>query len=411
MAISPTELDVAAVRQDFPLLQGTMNGQPLTYLDSAATSQKPRAVIDAIVRYYEHGNANVHRGVYTLANEATEAYEGARAKIAAFINATPEETIFVRNASEGINLVARTWGATNLGPGDLIAVTLLEHHSNFVPWQMLAQSTGAEIAWIGLLPDGAVDIDALDRALETGRVKLVATAMISNVLGTIVPIDEVARKAHAHGALVLADAAQAVPHVPVDVRALDVDFLAFTGHKMLGPMGIGVLFGRRALLEGMPPFLFGGEMIRSVRTEGTTWNDLPWKFEAGTPSVGDAVGLGAAVEYLTGIGMEAIARHDRQLAAYAVEQLETVPGVRVFGPEKRGAVAAFWLEGIHPHDVATILDEQGIAVRAGQHCAEPLHEVLGVPATTRASFYLYNDESDVDRLIEGLAVVRRVLGS
>jgi cysteine desulfurase/selenocysteine lyase len=388
-----------------------MHGTPLVYLDSAATSQKPRAVLEALQHYYEYSNANVHRGVYELAEEATAAYEAARAKLAAFIGATPEETIFTRNATEAINLVAYAWGRQNVHQGDLIVLTFLEHHSNLVPWQILAQEVGAELAYIDLRPDGSLDLDSLDRHLHTGRVRLVAIAHISNVLGTIAPVAEIARRAHAQGALVLIDGAQAVPHFPVDVRSLDIDFLALTGHKVLGPMGIGALYGRRKILEDMPPFLGGGEMIRRVGLHTSSWNELPWKFEAGTPSVGDAVGLGAAVDYLEQVGMEALAAHDTRLATYAVEQLEAIEGVRVHGPRQRGAVVAFTLEGIHPHDMASLLDEQGIAVRAGHHCAQLLHDWLGAPATTRASFYLYNDEADVDSLIAGIEVAKRVFGA
>ena len=409
--VAHTPLDSVALRRDFPLLQRTMQGKPLAYLDSAATSQKPRAVLDALQSYYAYSNANVHRGVYQLAEEATAAYEGARAKLAAFIGAQVEETIFTRNASEAINVVAKTWGRDNVRPGDLVILTRLEHHSNLVPWQMLAAETGAQLAFIELESDGSLDLDSLDRHLETGRVKLVASAYISNVLGTIAPVAEVTRRAHEHGAVVLIDGAQAVPHMAVDVHALDVDFLAFTGHKMVGPMGVGVLYGRRSILQEMRPFLGGGEMIRHVDYETSTWNDLPWKFEAGTPSVGDAVALGTAVDYLQGIGLDAIAEHDRHLAGYALERLRAVRGVRTFGPEERGAVVAFAVEGMHPHDVASLLDESGIAVRAGHHCAQPLHQLLGVPATTRASFYLYNDESEVDRLVAGLETAMRIFGA
>jgi len=386
-----------------------MRGKPLVYLDSAATSQKPRAVLDALERYYERSNANVHRGVYELAEEATAAYEAARQTLASFIGATPEETIFVRNATEAINLVAYAWGRHNVHQGDVVVLTELEHHSNLVPWQILAQEVGADLAFIGLHPDGTLDLENLDRQLQTGRVRLVASTYISNVLGTITPVAEIVRRAHAGGAIVLIDGAQAVPHIPVDVRALDVDFLAFTGHKMLGPMGIGVLYGRQQILEEMPPFLGGGEMIRRVSARTSTWNELPWKFEAGTPNVGDAVALARAVEYLQSVGMEAIGDHDRQLARCAMDRLQAIDGVRVHGPEERGAVVAFTLDGVHPHDLASVLDEQGIAVRAGHHCAQPLHERLGVPATTRASFYLYNDEGDVEKLIAGIDVARRVL--
>jgi cysteine desulfurase/selenocysteine lyase len=385
-----------------------MRGKPLVYLDSAATSQKPRSVLAALDSYYRERNANVHRGVYELAEEATAAYEEARQRVAGFIHAEVEETIFVRNATEAINLVVYSWGRQNVGAGDLIVLTPLEHHSNLVPWQMLASERGAELAFICLQPDGNLDLDDLDRHLATGRVKLLASTYVSNVLGTITPVREMARRAHAHGATVLIDGAQAVPHLPVDVHQLEVDFLAFTGHKMLGPMGIGVLYGRRQILEDMPPFLGGGEMIRRVDFTGSTWNELPWKFEAGTPNVGDAVALAEAVAYLQQVGMDAIQRHDQALARYALERIDALDGVQVYGPEERGAVVAFNLGGVHPHDVASLLDEQGIAVRAGHHCAQPLHQLLDVPATTRASFYLYNDRSDVDALVESLAVVRRI---
>lgn len=404
-------LDVRTVREDFPLLGRTMQGKPLVYLDSAATAQKPNSVIAALEAYYRRSNANVHRGVYQLAEEATAAYEAARGAVARFIGATPEETIFVRNATEAINLVAYAWGRHYIRPGDLIVLTPIEHHSNLVPWQILATERGAELAFIALQPDGSLDLASLDTHLATGRVKLVASTYISNVLGTIAPVQEMARRAHAAGATILVDGAQAVPHLPIDVRALDVDFLAFTGHKMLGPMGIGVLYGRRSILEETPPFLGGGEMIRRVGLHESSWNELPWKFEAGTPSVGDAVGLHAAIDYLEPVGMEAIAAHDRRLAAYTRDQLVAIPGIEVYGPEERGAVVAFNLAGVHPHDLASLLDEQGIAVRAGHHCAQPLHDLLGVPATTRASFYLYNDERDVDALVAGIETARGVFGT
>lgn len=405
------ELDVQAVRLDFPILAGSMHDQPLVYLDSAATAQKPRAVIDAVNDYYSRSNANVHRGIYALAEEATALYESARTTIATWINASIEETIFTRNATEAINLVAYTWGRRHIQAGDVILLTPMEHHSNLVPWHMLAAETGAEVAHIDLLPDGTLDLDSLDQHLAGGRVTLVATTYISNVLGTIVPVQEVARRVHAAGAVYLVDGSQAVPHLAVDVRRLDVDFLAFTGHKMLGPMGIGVLFGRRSLLEEMPPFLGGGEMIRRVDLHTSTWNQLPWKFEAGTPSVGDAVGLGVAVDYLQGLDMEAVAAHDRRLAAYGMERLRALPGVTVHGPEERGSLVAFSVEGIHPHDLASLLDERGIAVRAGHHCAQPLHDLLGVSATTRASFYVYNQEYEIDLLAEGIEAAQRVMAS
>ncbi|MGI8827148.1 MAG: cysteine desulfurase [Chloroflexota bacterium] len=416
--IIPTEerptvnlLDVQRVREDFPLLRRSMHGKSLVYLDSAATSQKPRAVLERMQTYYEHENANVHRGVYELAEEATEAYEGARSVVASFIGAAPEETVFTRNATEAINLVSNAWGRQNVHPGDVIVLTEMEHHANLIPWQMLAREREARLEFIRMSPDGALDLESLDRHLETGRVKLVSTAYISNVLGTINPVREIARRAHASGALVLVDAAQAVPHIAVDVRALGSDFLAFTGHKMLGPMGIGVLYGRREILEAMPPFLGGGEMIRRVDLRESTWNDLPWKFEAGTPSVGDAVGLAEAIGYLRAVGIDAVEMHDRSLGAYALQRLGEVEGLRVHGPRERGALVSFSLSGAHPHDLASLLDEHGIAVRAGHHCAQPLHGILGVSATTRASFYLYNDEKDVDRLVEGIEAAKRILAA
>ncbi len=404
-------LDAATVRADFPILQRTMKGRPLIYLDSAATSQKPLSVLRALDRYYRQHNANVHRGVYELAEEATAAYEGARAKVAGFIGASSEETIFVRNATEAINLVARTWGQANIRAGDIVVLTVLEHHSNLVPWHILAAQSGAELRFIGLRSDGTLNLDDLDAYLATGRVKLVSTTFISNVLGTVAPVKEIAARTHGAGALYLVDGAQAVPHFPMDVRALDVDFLACTGHKMLGPMGIGVLYGRRSILETMPPFLGGGEMIRRVRLEGSTWNELPWKFEAGTPSVGDAVALGAAVDYLQSIGMESIHQHDGALTAYALERIRALPSVTVYGPEQRGSVVAFNMDGVHPHDLASFLDEEGIAVRAGHHCAQPLHDLLGVAATTRASLYLYNTETEVDALVNSLEKASRILAA
>lgn len=397
------------IRNDFPLLRREAHGRRLVYLDSAATSQKPQVVLDALADYYRQSNANVHRGVYELAEEATAAYEGARDRIARFIGAAREETIFVRNATEAINLVAYTWGRKNIGPNDVIALTPLEHHSNLVPWQILAAERGARIRYVELESDGTLDLDSLELILRDEPVKLVASTYISNVLGTVVPVETVARLAHSHGALLLIDAAQAVPHAPVAVARLGADFLAFTGHKMLGPMGIGVLWGRRSILEEMPPFLGGGDMIRRVALDHSTWNDLPWKFEAGTPSVGDAVGLGAAAEYLDSVGLDTIAEHDRRLVQYALSRLQDAPGVRVHGPVDRGALVSFSVEGIHPHDLASLLDERGIAVRAGHHCAQPLHEWLDVPATTRASFYLYNDETEIDALVDGITVSREVL--
>lgn len=402
-------LDVESLKQEFPIFVKAKRGQDLVYLDSAATSQKPRVVIDALKDYYERSNANVHRGVYELAEEATRLYEDARRKLADFIGASSQETILVRNATEAINLVAYAWGRSNVTRGDLIVLTHLEHHSNLVPWQVLAAEVGAELAFIDLQDDGSLDLSSLDRHLATGRVRLLASTYVSNVFGTITPVVEMTRRAHRHGAKVLIDAAQAAPHMQVNVRGLDVDFLAFTGHKMLGPMGIGVLYGRLEILEEMPPFLAGGDMIRTVGLNSSTWNDLPWKFEAGTPNVGDAIALGVAVQFLHQIGMESISQHDRALADYAVGRLGEIPGLRVHGPRERGPIVAFTIDGIHPHDIASLLDEEGIAVRAGHHCTQPLHEMIGVAATTRASFYVYNDFQDVDRLVRGLARAKSIL--
>ncbi|HET9014918.1 MAG TPA: cysteine desulfurase [Thermomicrobiaceae bacterium] len=405
--------DVARVRADFPVLSQPVHGKPLIYLDSAASSQKPAAVIAALDDYYRTSNANIHRGVYWLSEQATAAYDDARARVARFINAPhPRECIFVRNTTEAINLVAQSWGRANLGPGDTVVLTVLEHHSDIVPWQLIAAERGATLRWVDVDDQGRLRLEDLDRYLATERVKLVGVTHVANALGTINPVAEIVARAHAAGALVLLDGAQSVPHMPVDVRALGVDFLAFSGHKMLGPMGIGVLWGRRALLEAMPPFLGGGDMIRTVTLEGSTWADLPAKFEAGTPSVGDAVGLGAAIDYLSGLGMDAVRAHERELIEYALERLPGVPDLTLYGPEgeDRAGVISFNLGDVHPHDVASILDGEGVAVRAGHHCAQPLMHRLGVDATTRASFYVYNTTDDVDRLADALQTVRRIFG-
>ncbi len=353
---------------------------------------------------YEHAYANVHRGIYELSERATQMYEDARRNIARFINArSHREIVFVRNATEAINLVAYAWGLSHLTPEDEILVTQMEHHSNLVPWQLVAARTGARLRWVPITPDGHLDMDAVDRLLNE-RTRLFAFTAMSNVLGTITPVRELVSRAHSVGALALVDGAQSVPHLPTDVQAWDADFVAFSGHKMLGPTGIGVLYGKRALLEEMPPFLAGGEMIREVTMEGATWNDVPYKFEAGTPAVVEAVGLGAAVDYLRELGMERVHAHERALIAYAYDRLSALDGVRILGPgpEDRGGVLAFVVEGVHPHDVAAFLDYEGIAVRAGHHCAQPVHDAYGVPATARASFYIYNDREDVDRLVDAL---------
>ncbi|HEU5439167.1 MAG TPA: cysteine desulfurase [Ktedonobacterales bacterium] len=394
-----------APREDFPILARTINEHPLIYLDSAASAQKPRQVLEAMDVFARTSYANIHRGAYTLSEEATAAYEGARKKVARFINArSVREVIWTRNTTESINLVARTWAEANLKPGDVILTTLLEHHSNIVPWQLAAARTGARVEYVPITDEGELDQAAFDRLLEQARPKLVAVTQMSNVLGTQPPVGELIARAHAAGALALVDAAQSVPHMAVDVRALECDFLAFSGHKMLGPSGIGVLWGRRELLEAMPPFMGGGDMIREVKLEGSTWNDLPWKFEAGTPAIIEAVGLGAAVDYLSGLGMERVRAHEHALLTYALERLTAIPGLRIYGPpaERRGGVVSFTLGDIHAHDLATLLDREGIAIRAGHHCAQPLMERYGLPATARASFYVYSTSSEVDALAAAL---------
>ena len=400
--------DITAIRADFPILNQEVHGKPLVYLDSTATSQKPRQVIEALERYYQQDNANVHRGVHTLAERATAAYEQARLKIARFIGATtPKEIIFVRNATEAINLVANAWGRANLGPGDEVLITEMEHHSNIVPWQLVTQATGATLRYVPITDAGELDYDALDRLL-TERTKLFAFTAMSNVLGTINPVAELIEKAHAVGALTLVDAAQSVPHLSTDVQALGADFLAFSGHKMLGPTGVGVLYGKRELLEAMPPFLGGGEMIREVFMDHSTWNAVPHKFEAGTPAIAEAIALGAAVDYLDALGMDWVHAHEREIVAYAWERLSAIEGLRILGPgpDRRGGLLAFTLGDVHPHDIATVLDMHGVAVRAGHHCAQPVHDHFGVPATARASFYIYNTKEEVDILAEALERAR-----
>jgi len=404
-------LDVARIRQDFPILNREVRpGVPLVYLDSTATSQKPVAVLAAMDDFYRHSNANIHRGIHMLAEEATAMYEKGREQVANFIHApAAKQVIFTRNASESLNLVAYTWGRANLKSGDVMLLTEMEHHSNLVPWQMLAAERGAKLAFIPVTDDGLLDLDIYRKLLEQNP-KLVAFTHMSNVLGTITPAAEIIRLAHAAGAITVVDGAQSVPHMPVDVQSLDADFLAFSAHKMLGPTGIGMLYGKASLLEAMPPFLGGGDMIKAVHLESFTPNAIPHKFEAGTPAIAEAVGFGAAVAYLTGVGMEAVAAHEQEIIAYALERLEEIPGVRVLGPsaDKKGGVAAFVLEGVHPHDVAQILDHYGVAVRAGHHCAQPLHEKFGLPATTRASFYLYNTRAEVDKLVEAIYGVKKI---
>ncbi len=406
-------LDIEKIRADFPILQREVRpGVPLIYLDSAATSQKPQSVIQAMAEHYRTQNANIHRGIHQLAEESTSSYDAARSLIAEFIGAaSTRQVIFVRNTTEAINLVAYSWGRENLKSGDVVLLTEMEHHSNLVPWQILAEQIGIELDFVPVTEDGLLDQDVYLSLLDR-RPKLVAFTHMSNVLGTVNPVREMTVKAHQAGALVLVDGAQSVPHMPVDVEALGVDFFAFSGHKMLGPTGVGILYGRLELLEEMPPFLGGGDMIRRVRLDGFSPNELPYKFEAGTPAIAEAIGLGAAVEYLQTIGMEKVHQYEQALIRHAIERLEEVPGVKVLGPsaEKKGGVAAFTFEGVHPHDIAQIMDQYGLAVRAGHHCAMPLHEKYGLPASTRASFYLYNNAAEIGKMMEGLLRVREVFG-
>lgn len=403
-------LDARRIREDFPILGRSVHGKPLVYLDNAATSQKPRAVIDALVRYYENSNANIHRGAHTLAEEATDGYEEARAKVARFIGAPTETVAFVRNTTEAINLVSRSWGGANLKPGDEIIVTEAEHHSNLVPWQLIAAETGAVVRAIPITDEGILDL-AVARQMIGPRTRMVAVAQMSNVLGTIHPVRELAALAHAVGAKILVDGAQSVPHLPVDVTDLDCDFLAFSGHKMLGPTGVGALYGKAELLEAMGPMLGGGGMIREVEVEHATYLEPPERFEAGTPNIADVIALGAAVDYLSAIGMEKVREHEIALTGYALEVLSTVDDLRLYGPRdlsQRGGVVSFNLGEVHPHDVSTIIDQEGVAVRAGQHCCQPLMCRLGAAATVRASFYIYNLESEIDTLAHSLQAVKEI---
>jgi cysteine desulfurase/selenocysteine lyase len=405
------QLDVQKIRSDFPVLGREVRpGVGLVYLDSTATSQKPVQVLEAMDRYYRLSNANIHRGIHVLAEEATALYEGARQKVARFVGAaSAREIIFTRNTTEAINLVAQTWGRTFLSPGDRVILTEMEHHSNLVPWQMLAAERNLVLEFIPVTPQGLLDLDVYKRLLESNP-RLVAFTHMSNVLGTINPAEEIIRLAHQAGAITLVDAAQSVPHFPVDLKTLQADFMAFSSHKMCGPTGIGALYGKKELLEAMPPFLGGGDMIKRVSLTAFTPNDLPHKFEAGTPAIAEAVGFGAAIDYLEGVGMEAIAAHEGEIIAYTLERLEEIPGVTVYGPaaEHKGGVAAFTVAGIHAHDVSQILDMDGVAIRAGHHCAMPLHAKLELAATSRASFYLYNTLEEVDRLVEGIYKVKTV---
>ncbi|HWD76716.1 MAG TPA: SufS family cysteine desulfurase [Solirubrobacteraceae bacterium] len=399
------------VSSEFPVLRREFDGRPVVYLDSAATSQTPQPVIDAMTGYYTESRASVHRGVYPLAVEATDLFEGARQKIADWLGSTVEETIFTANATAAINLVAYTWGRQNVGPGDLVVLTEMEHHSNIVPWQLMCQERGAELAYVRVLDDGQLDLDGLDQLLAR-EPKLVAVAHVSNVLGTINPVEDIVRRAHAAGATVLLDGSQAVPQLPVDLRAIDADFYAWTGHKAYGPTGIGVLHGRRELLESMPPFIGGGHMIRTVGPTESTWADLPWKFEAGTSQIAEAIGLGAAVDWIQSLGIERIRAHESALLADALARLTEVPGLTLHGPADaadRGALVSFVIDGAHPHDVGEILGREGVCVRTGHHCTQPLMRRLGASATTRASYAAHNSTADTDRLIEGLGTVARVL--
>jgi cysteine desulfurase/selenocysteine lyase len=407
--------DIERIRSDFPILERRVHGKTLVYLDNAATTQKPRSVIDALVHYYEHYNANIHRGLHTLAEEATLAYEATRQKAGRFINAEHpgEEIIFTRNTTEAINLVSNAWGRKNLKPGDEIVITAMEHHSNLIPWQLIAAETGAVLRVIDIDDDGKLVWGDVQQKIGE-RTKIVAISQMSNVLGTINPIKEIAQLAHGVGAVVLVDGAQSVPHMPVDVRELDCDFLAFSSHKMLGPTGVGVLYGKRDILNAMDPFLGGGEMIKRVTYESSTYADLPNKFEAGTPNIADVVAFGAAIDYLEGLGMAAVRAHEITITQYAIDALSAVEGVKVYGPKdarEKGGAVAFNYGDLHPHDLSQVLDQEAIAIRAGHHCAQPLMRRLGVIATARASFYIYNTHEEVDALVTGMGAADRIFGN
>src|SRR6266542_376887 len=412
VATARPTLDAQRLRADFPIFEQEIHGKPLAYLDSAVTAQKPRQVLDAMRTFYETSYANVHRGVYTLSERATAEFERARQLVAEFVNApSPREVIFTRQATEALNLVAYSWGLNNLGPGDLVVVTELEHHSNFVPWQYIAKRTGAGFRMIHVNDDGELDLGDLEAIPAEGSVKVVANNLVSNALGTFNPVEKLAEWAHGQGAIVVVDAAQAAPHHPLDVQALGCDFLALSAHKMCGPTGVGALWGRRELLEEMEPFNLGGHMISKVRFEETTWGELPHKFEAGTSPIAEAVGLGAAIEYLNAVGVDVIEAYEQELAAYALERLADVPGIKLYGPppDRRAGIVSFNVGDIHPHDVAQILDSEGVAIRAGHHCCQPLMTRFGVAATNRASFYLYTVPEEIDRLVEGIQKARKIL--
>jgi cysteine desulfurase / selenocysteine lyase len=409
----PVVESALGIKSDFPIFSRRFDGRPLIYLDSGATSQKPEVVIDAVANHLREHNANVHRGVYALAQEADAAYDGARKQVAAFVGAQPETTIFTKNVTEAINLVAYSWGRANVGPGDAVLITQMEHHANIVPWQVLCRERGAKLRYLEVDERGDISLGQLDEELARGDVRMVAVTHVSNVLGTILPVAEIVARSRAAGAATLVDGAQAVPHMAVDVDAIGADFYAWTGHKALGPTGIGVLHGRREILEQMEPFMTGGDMIASVDFQSATWNELPYKFEAGTPPIAEAVGLGAAVEYLSQIGMDRVRAHERALTAYMLERLTDVPGLRVTGPpeaDARGGLASFTIEGMHPHDIAELADRGGVCIRAGHHCAQPLMRCLGVSATARASIGVYNEASDIDALVDALLAGREVFG-
>jgi cysteine desulfurase / selenocysteine lyase len=412
-SVSAPSIDAQALRGDFPILSRRVHGRRLVYLDNAATTQKPQSMIDALVSYYSKYNANVHRGVHTLAEEATAAFESTRGKVARLIGSrTTQQIVFTRNTTESLNLVAASWGGAHLKEGDEILLTQMEHHSNLVPWMMVARKTGAKVRHLPVTGDGRLDLTQLD-SLLTARTKVVSLVHVSNVLGTINPVAEIAERAHGVGALVVVDGAQSVPHMPVDVSDLGADLFAFSAHKMLGPTGVGVLWGRTEILEEMDPYMGGGEMIREVRLDGVTWNELPWKFEAGTPNIADVVAFGAALDYLADLGLEAVRRHEVELTRYALAQLRPLRHLTLYGPtdaNARAGVVTFNDADIHPHDLATILDHHGVAVRAGHHCAQPLMRILGAAATARASFYVYNDTDDVDELVTALREARRYFG-
>ncbi|WP_181349550.1 cysteine desulfurase [Thalassobacillus sp. CUG 92003] len=403
-------MDIQAIRDQFPILQQEMNGHPLVYLDSSATSQKPVQVIEKLDEYYRNYNSNVHRGVHTLGTHATDEYEGAREKVRRFINArSMEEVIFTRGTTTAINTIAYSYGREQLSEGDEIVITPMEHHSNLIPWQQTAKATGATLKYLPLQEDGTISLQDVEATL-TERTKIVAIVHVSNVLGTVNPIKDITEIAHRYGAVTVVDGAQSAPHIKIDVQDLDCDFYAFSGHKMCGPTGIGVMYGKRDLLKNMEPVEFGGEMIDFVNLYDATWKDLPWKFEGGTPIIAGAIGLGAAIDFLNEIGFDEIESHEHKLAAYAQQRMQTIDGLTIYGPDDRAALVTFNMSDVHPHDVATVLDAEGVAVRAGHHCAQPLMKWLEVSATARASFYLYNNENDIDRLVDGLQKTKEYFG-